>query len=98
MALVATSVVTPFGGGWWGVRIVKARSVLVREPHRLAADRVVLAERVTLPVLVHQDADEIGVALDPDAHHVEGLSLVPVGGRPDRDHARYRLPVVAPDL
>src|SRR5215217_3098990 len=38
------------------------------------------------------------MALDPDAHHVPGLPLVPVGGRPDRNHARHRLAVLAPDL
>ena len=38
------------------------------------------------------------MALDPDSHHVPGLPLVPVGGRPDRDHALDRLVVVEPDL
>ena len=38
------------------------------------------------------------MALDRDAEHVPGLALVPVRGRPDGDHARNGLPVVAPDL
>jgi hypothetical protein len=38
------------------------------------------------------------VALEADAHQVPGLALVPVRGRPDGDDARYRLPLVDPDL
>ena len=60
----------------------------LREADRLAADRVVLAQRVALPVVLHQDPLQVRVALDRDAHHVPGLALVPVGGRPDPDDAR----------
>ena len=38
------------------------------------------------------------MAVEADAHHVEGLSLVPVGGRPDRHDARDALAVLDPDL
>src|SRR4029453_10972413 len=58
----------------------------------------VLAERVALPVLGHEDADEVVVALEADAQHVPRLALEPVGGRPDREDARDRLVVVEPDL
>src|SRR5919199_4964635 len=71
---------------------------LAGEADGLAADRVVLAQRVPLPVVVHEDPSEVGVALDPDAHQVPGLALVPVGGRPDLDDARYRLAGVDPHL
>src|SRR5439155_7495098 len=68
------------------------------EADRLAAERVVLAQGVALPVVLHQDPGEVRVALGADAHQVPGLALVPVGGRPDRDDARNRLAVVEPDL
>ena len=57
--------------------------LLPREADRLAADRVVLAQRWPSQSSVHQDAPEVRVTLDADAHQVEGLALVPVGGRPD---------------
>jgi hypothetical protein len=38
------------------------------------------------------------MALEADAEEIEGLTLVPVRGRPDPDDARDRLPVVEPDL
>src|SRR5262245_43533253 len=38
------------------------------------------------------------MAFEADAHHVEGLPLVPVGGRPDRHDARDALAVLEPDL
>src|SRR5919206_3469435 len=71
---------------------------LAREADGLAADRVVLAQRVPLPVVVHDDPRQVGVALDADAHQVPGLALVPVGGRPYLDDARHRLAVVDPHL
>src|SRR5688572_19253042 len=72
--------------------------LLAGEPHRLSAERVVLAERMPVPVVLHEDADEVRVALELDAHHVPGLPLVPVGGRPDGDEARHGLAVLEPDL
>ena len=36
--------------------------------------------------------------LERDPHHVEGLTLEPVGGRPDGNDACDRLPVVEPHL
>src|SRR5207248_10328843 len=71
--------------------------LLPGEADRLAADRVVLAQRVALPVVVHQDPGEVGVALGADAHQVPGLAFVPVGGRPDWADPRHRLAVVEPD-
>ncbi len=38
------------------------------------------------------------MADDVDAEHVVGLALVPVGGRPDLDHAGHGLAVVDPGL
>src|SRR5204863_9717688 len=46
------------------------------ELHGDAADAVVLAERVPLPVLGHEDAGEIGMAVEPDAEEIERLALV----------------------
>src|SRR4051812_49445245 len=53
---------------------------------------------MALPVVLHQDPPEVRVAHDPDAHHVPGLALVPVGGRPDLHDARDRLVLVEPSL
>ena len=46
---------------------------------------VVLAQRVPDELGVHQDAPEIRVAPEGDAHHVERLALEPVGAPPHGD-------------
>src|SRR5215210_4109390 len=78
--------------------VATSGSLLAGEPNRLPAHRVTLAQRVALPVVGHQDPAQVRVAREADAHHVPRLSLVPVGGRPDRDDALDRLAVVEPDL
>src|SRR5262245_32530549 len=62
------------------------RLVLFRKLHRLAADRVVAAQWKPDPVVRHQDARQLGVAVEDDAEHVERLALVPVGGRKEVLH------------
>src|SRR3989442_15810361 len=42
----------------------------------------VLAQRMPRPVLRHEDAAEVGVALEDDAEEVEALALLPVGVAP----------------
>src|SRR6478735_4505186 len=49
------------------------------ELHRDATGVVVLAQRVTDPVLGHEDAGEIGVAVEDDPEHVEDLALERLG-------------------
>src|SRR5258708_36780495 len=71
-------------------------SFSVREADRLAADRIILAQRVAFPVVLEQDANEVRVAVESDAHEVELLALVPVGGRPDGDDTRHRLARLQP--
>src|SRR5436309_9019131 len=46
----------------------------------------VLAQRVSRPVLRHEDAAEVGVALEDDAEEVEDLALLPVGVAPQAGH------------
>src|SRR5271155_1129284 len=53
--------------------------------HRDAAERVVLALRMSLPVVGHLDAGQRRVAVEDDAEEVVGLALVPVVGRVDRE-------------
>ena len=54
------------------------------ELHRhLDLDRVVLARRITFPVVGHEDAPQIGVAGEHHAEQVVDLALVPVRVRPD---------------
>src|SRR5919201_4340300 len=72
----------------------RAPSLFSGEPDGLAPNGVVLAERVTLPVVVHQDPAGVRMALEADAEQIPCLTLVPVGRGPDRDEARHRLAVV----
>src|SRR5437588_8558710 len=61
--------------------------LLIAEDHRLAKRDVILAQREPLPVRGHQDAAQVGVAVELDAEQVPGLPFVPAGGRPDRRQA-----------
>jgi len=51
------------------------------ERHRNTRGRVVLAERVPLPVVGHEDAGEIGVPDEVDAEEVVRLALREVRAR-----------------
>src|SRR5689334_1602234 len=72
--------------------------LLPREPDGRAADRVILAQGVTLPVVLHQDPGQVGMAAEDDPEHVPRLALEPVGGRPDGDDRVDLLAVVQPGL
>jgi hypothetical protein len=52
----------------------------------LPDQREVLAERVADEAVVGQDAAQVGMTVEQDAEEVEGLTLEPVGARPDTDH------------
>ena len=64
------------------------------ELHRDAPDGVVLAQRVAVPVLGHEDAGEVGVAVEADAEHVEHLALQRLGAGVDVEQRRARRVVV----
>jgi len=49
----------------------------------LAGELIILAERVTFPIVGAQDPAEIGVAREIDAEEIKGFTLVPVGGGPE---------------
>src|SRR5450756_2751324 len=49
--------------------------------HRNATQGIVLALRMTWPVVRHEDSGQRGVSVELDAEHVPGLALVPVVGR-----------------
>ena len=55
--------------------------VLLHPALVLLQNRVVLAQRVALPLVRHQDAAHVRVAGELDAEHVEHLALQPVGGQ-----------------
>src|SRR6266852_6375897 len=55
--------------------------MLLRELDGLAADGVVTPQRMADPVVGHQDAGQVWVAMKDDAEQVVGLSLVPVRRR-----------------
>src|SRR3954471_7314902 len=62
-------------------------------------DRVILPERVTLPVLRHQQPPRIRVAVEHDAEQIPHFALEPVGSRPDAADGRHvRVGVVQPYL
>src|SRR5579875_809191 len=63
--------------------------VILREVDGLAADRVVTAQGMPDPIVGHQDPGEVGMALEHDAEHVPGLTLVPVGRGVDVMGARH---------
>src|SRR5262249_1790749 len=46
-------------------------------------DRVILAQRMPLPVLPEENAAMIGMSLEPHSEHVPTLALHPVGAPPD---------------
>jgi hypothetical protein len=48
------------------------------------SDGIVLAQGVPLPIVGHEDAGEIGVALEADTEHVEDLPF------PEADSGPYR--------
>src|SRR6202795_3125556 len=52
---------------------------------------VILAQRMTLPLVGQQNAFQIRMTLEHDAEHVEAFALEPVGHRPDSANARHRL-------
>src|SRR6185369_10464460 len=49
----------------------------------VAGNRKIFAERVTDESVIRQNAAQIRVAIEDDAVQVEGLSLIPIGTRPD---------------
>ena len=56
----------------------------------MRADLVVLAQRVALPVLGHEDAREVGVVGERDAEHVEHLALHRLGAGVQVEQRRQR--------
>src|SRR5664280_1631257 len=67
--------------------------------HRDATKGIVLALRVTGPVVRHEDACQRRVAVELDAEHVPGLTLMPVVGRVYRnDGGNVAVVVGAGDL
>ena len=62
--------------------VVVAGRGVCGEQDRLAADREVAALRVALVVLGHEDAAQVGVAVEDHAEHVVDLALLVVRGRP----------------
>src|SRR4051812_39512519 len=61
-------------------------------------ERIVLALRMPLPVIRHQDAAQVGMAVEHDPEHVEHLALEPVRCRPHVRDGGHPLAVRDPDL
>ena len=73
-------------------RLAQLQPLLRALQHQLARalERVVLALRVPLPLVRHQDPPQVRMAGEPDPEHVERLALEPVGGRPRRPRPTAR--------
>jgi hypothetical protein len=68
-------------------------------PLSSTSEGIILPERERGEFLGHQDPSEVGMALEPDAVHVEDLALHPVGPQPERDGRRDgRVRIADPDL
>ena len=65
--------------------LIRRRDLGAAVLDRDAAERVVLALRVALPVVRHLDPGQRGMAVEDDAEEVPGLPLVPVAGRVHAD-------------
>ena len=52
-------------------------------------ERVVLAQRVPLELVVHEEAPQVGVVREADPVHVEAVALEPVGPAADGRDARH---------
>src|SRR6266545_4679867 len=78
---------------------VRGRDVGVDVPDVHPAERVVLALRVALPVLGHEDPDQVRVAVEAHPEEVVDLALVPVGRGPHAGHrGDVRVVDADPDL
>src|SRR6266852_2538355 len=49
----------------------------------IAFDRIILAQWVTFPVVRHQDAAQIGMAIEANPEEIEDFPLEPIGAGPD---------------
>src|SRR5262245_10130596 len=56
----------------------------------LLGEHVVLAHRVTDPVVGQEDVARVGMTDEPDAEHLRTLALVPLRRAVDRGRARHR--------
>jgi hypothetical protein len=56
-------------------------------PFTSPSERVIFPERIGGELLGHEDAPQVGMAIESNTKHVKNLSLHPVGPRPDR-HGR----------
>src|SRR3989304_2073152 len=74
-----------FGIGLLPVDLVEVE----RELDLFIAQRVILAQRMPLPIRRHEQPAQIRVAREADAEHVENLALVPVGAGEDLHHTRH---------
>src|SRR5438093_2350423 len=61
---------------------------LGRPGGHLDLDRIVLAQRIALPVLRHQQPSRIGVSVEDDAEEIPDFALEPVRSGPDTAYRR----------
>src|SRR5580658_170137 len=81
--------------------IVVVMSLLFAAPHApqlaVSLNGIVLAQRMTFPVVRHQDAPQIGMAFELNPKEIEILALVPVRAGPHGYH-RVHYGIVAREL
>ena len=83
------------GRGCCALRLCKDVAVGRGLPLVVLGLHVVLAHRVVLEPVPHEDAAQVGVAREDDAVKVEDLALLEFAGAPDRRERRQRDPVGA---
>src|SRR4051812_20623575 len=74
----------------FGEWLMRVDLVLIKSKRDfLTAKRNILALRIALPVIGHEDALEARVTGEADAEHVVGLALLPVCGSPQAGKCRH---------
>src|SRR4030067_448190 len=77
-------------GSLFGIGLLPVDLIEVeRELDLFITQRVILAQRVPLPIGRHEQPAQVRVAREADAEHVENLALVPVGAGEDLHHTRH---------
>src|SRR5688572_25289605 len=71
------------------IQIGNWQSALLQAVRFITAQRKILAQRVSLPILRQQNAAQIRMPIKNDAKHVERLALVPVCRLPNAGDGRH---------
>src|SRR5580658_5248065 len=73
------------GCSWSAAIVVKlsSRDLFIGVAVLVAVDRIIFAQRMTVPIERHQNARHVRMIAEGDAEQIEHLAFMPVGGAPD---------------